>query len=321
VERKPVDWPGAILLAMGATALLVGLLGDSARAAWQSMASLAAGFALLGLFIIWEKRAADPVLPLDLLMTRTIGAAIVGSFLIGLLLFGLDTYVPLYVQGVLGGSALDAGRLLTPLFLSWSISVAVAAAVVVRFGFRGTALLGTLLITLGIAALTAAAAFPAVAAGCFALSMVVIGLGMGPTSLSHILAVQNSVEWNRRGVATGAIAFFRTIGGALGVAILGALLASRAVDRLPKGADVVAALRPETHGLLAPAVLEQVRDALRRSLTEVFAVLLGLTIIGLFCAARLPRRALDAVARTRIAPEADRAAAVLVEGSGLRLES
>lgn len=290
-ERKPIDWPGACLLAMGSTALLLGLLGETSRGAALMAALLAAGVVLIGAFVWWERRAADPVLPLDLLGTRTIGAAIQGSLLIGLVLFGLDTYVPLYVQGVLGGSATDAGRLLTPLFLTWSISVAVAAKVVVRFGFRGTALLGTLLITLGMTALAAGSMIPRAAGWLFAASMLVIGIGMGPTSLSQILAVQSSVEWNRRGAATGAVAFFRTIGGALGVAVLGALLIARASGRLPRGSDVVAALRPETHARLAPAVLTQVRRALRLSLSELFGMLAMLTGLGLVCASRLPRGA------------------------------
>jgi EmrB/QacA subfamily drug resistance transporter len=320
-ERKPIDWPGAVLLAAGSTALLLGLLGDTGRGLGLTLFLLAAGVGILGVFVAWERRAADPVLPLDLLGTRTIGAAILGSFLIGLLLFGLDTYVPLYVQGVLGGSALDAGRLLTPLFLSWSISVAIAANVVVRFGFRGTALLGTLLITLGVGALAAGSAFPGTAAAIFSTSMVVIGLGMGPTSLSHILAVQNSVEWNRRGVATGAVSFFRTIGGALGVAVLGALLSARTAVRLPAGTDVVAALRPETHGRLAPMALAQVRQALRLSLTELFTVLLALTGVGLLCAARLPRRALDASIPMHAGAEDKSLAPAALECPGMGVET
>ncbi len=298
-DVKPIDWLGAALLASGSTVLLLAVLGGQDRP-WEMEAGLIGLSALLFvLFVIQERRATDPVLSLDLLMRPAIAASLAGSFLIGALLFGIDTYVPLYMQGVKGGSATDAGRAITPLFLSWSISVMVAAKVVVRLGFRRTALIGSTLIASGTSALVAGANWPHLTGPLFVAGMVVIGLGMGPTALSYILGVQNSVDWNQRGSATGAVAFFRTIGGALGVGVLGATLGWELAHRLAgtHGIEIAAALRPETHDQLSPAQLLAVRSALGSTLRDVFLQMFALTLLGIACAARL--QAGRAVGRSR----------------------
>ncbi|MBV8678179.1 MAG: MFS transporter, partial [Planctomycetaceae bacterium] len=159
-EVRPIDWPGALLLTAGSTLLLLAVLNGDGRS-WARGARLMAGaVVLLVLFIRRERRAADPILPIDLVVAPHIAAALAGSFLIGVLLFALDTYIPLFVQGVRGGSATQAGRMITPLFLMWSISVAIAAVVVVRFGFRRTAVVGSILIALGVSELALGASRP-----------------------------------------------------------------------------------------------------------------------------------------------------------------
>jgi MFS family permease len=224
-------------------------------------------------------------LPIDLLLTPNILASVAGSFMIGALMFGIDTYIPLFVQGVQGGTAEAAGRTITPLFLSWSISVVVAAWVVRPLGFRRTALTGSVLITVGAAALALGAARPASAHLLFLSGMVVIGMGMGPTSLSFILDVQNSVARDRRGTATSAVMFARMMGGALGVGVLGAALGLELARRLAgaPGVDIAAALRPETHERLTPELLLTVQTALGHSLRDVFLEMAGLASLAIVC--------------------------------------
>ncbi len=286
-ERPRIDWSGATLLTVGTTLLLWVVLNGQGQSMLRASLLLFVSAAIFVLFVFQERLAADPLVPLDLFASRPIASAIAGSFLIGCLLFGIDSYIPLYVQGVLGGSATSAGRMITPLFLAWSISVAIAAKVVVRLGFRATAVIGSLLITTGCFALAVGADYPASSRLLFTVGMLVIGLGMGPTSLSYILGVQNSVSWNRRGVATGAITFVRTMGGALGVGVLGATLGYELAHRLANGdgagIDVTAALRPETHRLLSPEKLQIVQDALGRSLRDVFIQLTALAVLAVGC--------------------------------------
>jgi MFS family permease len=286
-EVPPIDWGGAGLLACGTTALLLAVLNGAEQSLASGGALLTLAVVLLGLFVVWERQAPDPILPIDLMASGHVASAIGGSFLIGALLFGIDTYVPLFVQGVRGGTATQAGRVITPLFLSWSVSVAVAAKVVVRLGFRRTALVGALLIALGTFGLTLGTFRPSASGPLFLAGMIVIGLGMGPSSLSYILGVQNVVKWNRRGAATGAVIFFRIIGGALGVGMLGAWLGWELTRRLGSsgavGIDVAAALRPETHALLTPAQLAVVQEALGRSLRDVFAQMFLMALLTIAC--------------------------------------
>jgi EmrB/QacA subfamily drug resistance transporter len=279
---RPVDWLGASLLTTGTSALLLAVLrgGEQSLVVGIALGSLAA--ILMSLFVWQERRAEDPVLPIDLLLTPNILAAVVGSFLLGALLFALDTYVPLHVQGVQGGSATRAGRVLTPLFLSWSLSVAVAARFVAPLGFRRTAVTGSSFITIGMAGLALGASVPRLTSLLFPGSMVLIGIGMGPAALSYTLDVQNSVPYDRRGTATSAVLFARTIGGALGVGLLGAAMGWTLAGRLPEATaiDVAAALRPETHARLSPELLRTVQQALGASLREIFLMMTGLGILG-----------------------------------------
>ena len=301
-ERKPIDWLGAALLGAGSTLLLLAILGGSAESHVRAVVFLGLSMVLLTIFVVVERRASDPILPPDLFARSSIAAAIAGSFLIGALMFAIDTYVPLYVQGVLGGKATQAGAVITSLFLSWAISVAIAAKVVIRLGFRTTALVGMTLISLGMAGLVIGAMVPAWSIRIFQVSLAITGLGFGPASLSCILNVQNEVDWNRRGVATGAIQFFRTLGGALGVGVLGATLAFEFGRRLLAAhagdIDIVAALRPETHDRLTPDQLVLVQTSLGQTLRDVFGQMFILAIIAIGCASRLAR----GPAQSRIEP-------------------
>lgn len=287
----PIDWAGAALMAVSTAALMLAVLGGSGMPAAASWALLAvAGVGAIA-FIAWERRASDPVLPPDLLARREIGWAVAGSFAMGGLLFGLDVFVPLFVQGVRGGSAMDGGRAIMPLFLAWALSVAVAARVVVRFGFRATAVAGSLMIVSGMFALALVVRHPGASGPWLPASMVVVGLGMGPTMLSYTLGVQSAVSWGRRGVATGSLTFFRTLGGALGVGLLGKLvglgLARRLAEAGVQGIDVTSALRPETHRQLSGEQLRAVRSALGGPLAEVFTMMVGLALAALVCGALL----------------------------------
>ena len=246
------------------------------------------------LFVFRERVAADPILPLDLMAQPTIAASLVGSFLVGGILFGLETYVPLFIQGVRGGDATSAGRSLMPLFLAWAISVAVAARAIVHFGFRRGGMVGAGLVAAGNLILVSGAEFPANSGVLFIVGLAVCGLGMGPTSLSFVLAVQNAVSWGQRGAITGAAIFLRTIGGAVGVGMLGATvgwgLAHRMARAGAKGIDVVAALRPETHGHLSNAQLALVQGSLGFTLRDVYLLLTLMGLGCLVCALWLPDR-------------------------------
>jgi MFS family permease len=281
----PIDWSGAAMLTVGSAVLLAAVLHGEHQIDGASVALGIVAVALLAIFTWHEHRTADPVLPVDLFREPHIGASMAGSLLIGAILFGIDTYIPLFVQGVRGGSATAAGRTITPLFVSWAVSVAVSALVVMRLGYRRTGVFGSIMIALGTCGLALGATWPVASAPLFLVGMIVIGLGMGPTSLSYILSVQNAVSWGRRGAATAASIFARMMGGAVGVGILGAALGLGLARRLAgtSGVDVSAALRPQTHKLLTPEHLATVQNALGLSLRDVFLQIAVLGALAVVC--------------------------------------
>ena len=287
---KPIDGPGALGLGIGSTLLLLAVLWPGASSS-TILSLIGVAVVTLAAFVVWEHRAADPVLPPDLLRQTPFAAAIAVSFVIGALMFGIDTYIPLYVQAVLGLGPKAGGWIVSPMFLAWAISVAVAARVVVRFGFRATGVFGMSVIAVGVAGLVAGAHWPRYSLLIFSLSLALIGFGFGPGSLCCILNVQTLVQWNRRGVATGAVTFFRSMGGALGVGFLGATLAWDLAHRLLQAGagdvDVVAALRPETHSRLSPDQLALVQAALGRSIRDVLIQMLVMAIVAVLLATRL----------------------------------
>ncbi len=294
VERKvaPIDWAGAALLSVGLSSLLLLVLEGQGHGIGLAIGFLVTSVVFLVGFVFREQRAPDPILPMDLMVRPVIAASLVGSCLIGAILFGIDTYVPLYIQGVQGGDARLAGRALMPLFLTWAFSVAVAAKAVVHRGLRFGGMIGSCIITLGSLGLLAGASFPKWYQYGFYPGLVLVGLGMGPASLSLILSVQHTVKWGQRGVATGAVIFLRTIGGALGVGLLGAVLGWELAHRLAEagasGINVTAALRPETHRFLGPGELATVQEHLGLALRDVYLWMAGLGVGTMIATLWLP---------------------------------
>lgn len=270
-----IDWPGAALLFGGVTALLVAL-SDAAPMPWAWMA---AALGLLAAFVLVERRAAQPILPLDLFDNLVVSRSLAVAFLVGTAMFGAIAFVPLFVQAVLGGSATEAGTTLTPLFLGWVLSSIAGARLSVRTGYRRVTTAGVALIAVGFAMLV----LMEVDSGrtMLLLSALVLGCGMGLSMLSLLLAIQHGVERPRLGLATSLNQFSRSIGAAVGVAIMGAMLArSMAGLDLPDGAQA-----------LAGATLKldnAARLHLAGALQQVFAVGAGMTVLALIACVFLP---------------------------------
>lgn len=227
-RRHSVDYLGAALLAVGAGALILGLLEGGQAWAWSSPVSVgifAGGVLLLVLFGLVERQARNPILPLWVFTRRVVIASSLVSVLIGAVLVGLTSYVPTFTQGVLGTGALVAGLTVGALTLGWPLAASQAGKVYLRIGFRTTALIGSGLAALGAAStllITEHSALWQVAASCF-----VIGTGMGLVATPTLIAAQTSAEWTERGVVTSANMFARSIGSAVGVAVFGAIVNSR----------------------------------------------------------------------------------------------
>lgn len=217
VERRAtrIDWPGAALLVSSVLALLVAVDGTAT-------ALLLPAAIVLGLAFVWvEARAESPILPPAILANRVIAT----SSAVGLLAFGammgLVTFVPLYVQGALGRTPTEAGATIAPMAIAWPIASAVGGRFVVRLGFRRLVRVGMALSALAALGLPLAKepATLRVLAGFF-------GVGMGLSNIALMLGVQSAVGMAERGVATGVTLFARSIGNAVAVGALGAMLSA-----------------------------------------------------------------------------------------------
>ena len=312
-ERRSsrVDYLGASLLTGGLVAVLLVLLGNAPFLSTPTLALFFGGATALALFVAVEGRAENPVVPLGLLGDRIFAVAALGNLALGGVLLGGSVYVPLFVQGALGGTALTAGAVVAPLSIGWPVGSFVGGRVMLRGGYRGTLLAGALFVVLG-----AGLCVPlngATPLWYVVLAVFVIGLGMGFSSTAYLVSVQNAVPWHRRGIATSSVIFFRTVGGSIGVAVMGALLNASlgpryeaAVERVSEGDAGLAGLLVDPNALLQPTLREripadsyaEIAGALAAALSPAFWVSLALGLAAAVAAAFFPGgRAKDLVNR------------------------
>jgi MFS family permease len=223
-RHRNVDILGALLLAAAMTSLVLGVLGGGQTWAWDSVPSIsafAAGTVLLATFVLAERRAAEPILPLWVFSRRLLCATTIVALGVGAILMGLTSYVPTYLEGSLHIRPIVAGLALAALTIGWPATASVAGKLYLRWGFKRTAVAGAALVIVGAAVLAATSHRPSVAV--VATVCFVIGGGMGLLAVPTLIAAQSSVGWEERGVVTGNNMFARSLGSAVGVAIFGAI--------------------------------------------------------------------------------------------------
>jgi MFS family permease len=244
-------------------------------------------------FIRHERRAVNPVLPPALIMRREIGPAVVGSLLLGVAFLSLDTYVPLYVQGARGGGAGAAAGVVTPVMLTWATSGVLIVPLMIRWGFRRTALGGTFLIAIAFAGLVLCVLTGAPRWVLTAV-LAVAGVGFAAPSMSYLIAAQEAVAWQQRGIITSAVQFARTFGGSIGIGLLGGLfnlLTHKDLAELARqGANTADVLNPEKHARLAPAMLHRAQQLMGGALLWVFAAMLALALLQIWVTSLMSRK-------------------------------
>ncbi|KRE60421.1 MDR family MFS transporter [Nostocoides sp. Soil756] len=250
--RPRIDYAGTVLLLLGTVALLVALLEGGVLWGWASPVSIGlfvGSVVLLVAFVVVERRAAEPVLPLWVFRHRVVGGAMLVSLVVGVMLLGLTSYVPLYAQGVLGTGAIVAGFALAAMTIGWPISASASGRLYLRLGFRSTMLIGSVLAVIGSGILLLVR--PSSSVWLLAGACLVLGLGFGFVASPSLVAAQSAVAWNERGVATGASIFARSVGSAVGVAAFGAVANTVVHDRLGRTPDNLESL---PSGVLGPAL-------------------------------------------------------------------
>lgn len=286
-KERRLDILGTVILTTAVTVLLVGILEGSEVWGWTDPRTFGLlALALIGLvaFILQEKRAAEPMLPLDIFENRVIAVASAGSVILGSLLFALVAFVPMWAQGVWGGSASDAGSALIPMMLAWPLASTISGRMMLRVGYRPLVIFGSIIGAIGLSVL----AWGHPARLQLLCAMILIGIGNGFIATPFLVAVQNAVPWHRRGVATSANQFFRTIGGSIAVAALGAVLNSHLRSVLGEGANANALLDPAARQSADPAALERTVAALAGGLHSVFVLCLLGGILAVLIAVWFP---------------------------------
>jgi EmrB/QacA subfamily drug resistance transporter len=287
-----LDYGGALLFTAMATSLLLGLVEGGRRASWWTpsvMGLLALAGVLLVAVLAVERRAVEPLIPLDLFRIPMVRAAAATGFLAGMAMFGVISYIPLYVQAVIGTSATQAGSVLIAFSVGWTCMSIVASRLVLRIGYRVVVVTGMVSLTLSSLLLTRLDQTST--AITTALDIALGGFGMGMMMAPMLIAVQSAVSKRDLGAATSLTHFFRSIGGAVGVSVMGAVMAHRLQAELGvlqqlAGDDVTQRF---LSGLIRdPASrlrgLAQARQALAQALHGVFVVGLIVCLLALVSA-------------------------------------
>lgn len=317
--RVRIDYAGAVTLTIAVTMLMLALVESGTLAALaqpRNLAMIAGSVLFTIIFIAIERRAAEPIVPLQLFRNRVVTVSVIAGFLAGIAMFGAITFVPLFAQGARGNSATEAGSLLTPLMLSWVSMSIIGGRLLLRVGYRSMVITGLALLSIGFAVFgTFGRTTPQV---WIVIDLVVMGAGLGLTMLTLLLAVQQSVDRTQLGIATSLNQFSRSIGGAVGVAVMGAILSVSLTGNLREAAaahqggltmeratqlaqNPNALIDPSARAGLTSSGLDTLQEALAGAIHHVFFLGCVLSAIGLISALWLPRGEL----RPRVASQAD----------------
>lgn len=292
-QNVKIDYLGAALIAAGVSVLLIWIsfVDDSfAWLSWQTGAMVGGAVLLLALAVRVEARAAEPVVPLEIVRQRTTALAILGSLAVGMAMFGGAVFLGQYFQIGRGYSPTEAGLLTIPMMAGVLISSIVAGRMITASGkIKPYIVFGSIVLVAGFALLgTIDHETSLVVVG---VAMFIVGVGVGMTMQNLVLAVQNTVALKDIGAASASVAFFRSLGGTIGVSVLGAILARRVTDRITH--DLAAAGIPTSGSggsstLNLDALPEPVRQIVRAAYGDatghIFLISAAIAVVGVVAA-------------------------------------
>jgi EmrB/QacA subfamily drug resistance transporter len=301
--RHRIDYVGAALVMSAATCLLLVTVWGGTEYPWGSSTIVGltvAGLVLTALFFVQEGRAEEPLIPLRLWKDRVFAVATGLEFLVGFAMFGAIIFLPLWLQTVGGASAQSSGVAILPLMAGLMTSSIVSGRIISRTGrYKVWPVVGTATIAVGLYLLsTMGVGTPRLESGVY---MLILGLGVGMIIQVMVLAVQNSVPHADLGTATAAETFSRSMGGAFGVAVFGAILNNRLLHYLhlllpPSGSGGVDLAKvtgsPEAIQHLPAAVHDAVIQALANALHVVFLAAVPIAVVAFGVTWLLPEKPL-----------------------------
>ncbi|MCD9198846.1 MDR family MFS transporter [Aeromicrobium wangtongii] len=296
--RQVIDYVGIVFITIGSTCLVLATSWGGTTHPWGSptIIGLFAGGALaLGIFVLVELRAIEPILPMRLFKERVFWTCCALSFVVGFAMMGSITFLPTFLQYVDGVNAMDSGVRMLPMVLGLMLTAITSGNIVSKTGrYKIFPVVGTPVIAIGLLLLSRLdESSPALQE---AGSMFVLGLGIGASMQVLTIIVQNTVDYRDLGVATSAVTFFRTLGGAFGAAVFGSLYSNFLSGRLPEAiAATKGAVTPQDAS--TPSALHKLPDqtiqpvvhAYAESLDHVFVWAAPVALLGLLIALLIPQ--------------------------------
>ena len=257
VENRKHDYAGMVTLVLAVVPILLALSWGGVQYGWgspQVIGLLVFGVVMIAAFVTIEYRSDSPIMPLEIYRNRMVAVSLVVTFLTGFGMFGGIIFIPLFFQGVLGASATSSGSFLTPMMLGIVVGATVSGQMLARTGlrYRPFGLGGIAAMALGlflVSTMDENTSFARAVA-----YIVIMGMGLGSTFPTFTLAVQNSIPFRLMGTATSALQFYRSIGGMLGLALLGAVMANRFAAKLEES------LPDSVSGVLPPERIEAMKE-------------------------------------------------------------
>jgi MFS family permease len=287
--RPAVDYAGAALLTVSVVLLLLGLMELGTSRGWIFITASIVFFILLW---VVERRAADPILPIPLFRDSLFSTAVAHGLLTGWAVFGTISFIPLFVQSVLGANATQAGITITPMLLGWVGGSIFGTRILLRVGYRRLSVIGTIIFVVG--------AFFLMSAGVSSSQILVMvfvtlmGIGMGLSIPAFVIAVQTTVERRHLGTATSMLQFSRSMGGTLGVSVMGAALSARLASNLSASGLASSLVEQLLEPLPGSEVVinASARAAMADAIHLVFVIAFVAAALGLVSAFFTPRKEL-----------------------------
>ena len=303
-KKVRIDYLGIFLIGGGVSLLLIWVTLAGNQFEWGSLTSwlmVGGAVVLLGLAVLVELKVKEPIIPMTLFKNRTFTLVTIASMMVGVTLFGTSVFLSQYLQLSRGRTPTESGIYTLPQVVGLLIASTLAGAIISRTGkWKRWVVTGASLLVVGVGLMSTVrydTPFP-----LLFLYMAVLGLGIGMLMQNMVLIVQNTVDVSQIGAASASVAFFRSLGGAVGVAALGAALATRVKDSILDGLvdlgipasqldQLGGGTIPKLDDLPAP-VRTVVEQAYGQGIGEIFLIALPLAIIGLIAVCFLPNVAL-----------------------------
>ena len=288
-REHQVDWLGSLLLFIAFGGLMLALVqGSSLGHDMLWTVSIVSGVALIALSI-HEARVREPMLPLELWRNRIIVTGSLGSCATGATMMGVSAFLPSYIQGAMGYSAIAGGLVLGAMSVSWAIASIVGGRIMVRTSYRLVATTGAAALVAGCSMLTLLS--PADGPIWAAVASFIMGIGMGFANTVFIVAIQASVPWRQRGAATSSSMFLRFVGQAAGAAGCGAVLNATMIGLDPSAPRAVDKLMDAASRAAMPADrVAHLTDVMAASLHNAYLLALAFSVVTLVVSACIPAR-------------------------------